>query len=523
MTTAPALSPPTRGVQPDPRRWWALTAIVACMLVLGFDGTILNVALPTMAAQLGAEAGTLQWIADSYLVVFAALMLPAGLLGDRFGRRRMLGVGLTVFLVGALVGTVATDAATVIAGRAVMGAGAALILPLSMAALPAIFPPEERSKAVGTMSAASALGMPLGPVIGGFLLDHFWWGSVFLINIPLIGAALIACRFLMPETNDPASPTVDVLTTILSIGGLGALVYGVTEGPRHGWGSPPVLGALAAAPVLLALLVLRSRRQKRPMLDLELLRHRGFLWNSVAASLVMFTFTGLLFVLPSYFQSVLGNDAFTTGLCLIPMPQGLLAASWIAPPLVKRLGRHVVIPGGLTVIAAATLVGSRTSVDDGYGFTAGWLSVVGLGFGFAMIPAMDGALGTLPRERVGTGAGLLMTLRQVAGAVGLAALGSLLAGAYRDRLDTNRLPTAVARAADDSVVSAHATAARLGDTALARSADTAYLHGMSLTLLVCGGFALLAAVLVAVFLPDTRDRTAAPATAVAAETADARE
>ncbi|MBZ4318449.1 MFS transporter [Streptomyces huiliensis] len=494
------------------------------MLVLGFDGTILNVALPTMADELGADASTLQWIADSYLVVFAALMLPAGLLGDRFGRRRMLGIGLTVFLAGALVGTVATDANVVIVGRAVMGAGAALVLPLSMAVIPAIFPPEERNKAVGTMSAASALGMPLGPIIGGFLLDHFWWGSVFLINIPLIGAALIACRFLVPETNDPASPTVDALTTILSIGGLGALVYGVTEGPRYGWGSPLVLGTLAAAVVLLALLVLRSRRQERPMLDLELLRHRGFLWNSIAASLVMFTFTGLLFVLPSYFQSVLGNDAFNTGLRLIPMPLGLLTASRIAPRLVERLGRRVVIPGGLTVIAAAAFVGSRTSVEDGYGFTAGWLSVVGLGFGFAMIPAMAGALGALPRERVGTGSGLMMTLRQTAAAVGLAALGSLLAASYRDRLDTGGLSAAAAGVADDSVVSAHATAARLGDTALARSADAAYLHGMDLTLLVCGCVALLAAALVAVFLPDghaTAPATAAaPATAVAVETPD---
>ncbi|WP_171163982.1 MFS transporter [Streptomyces sp. I05A-00742] len=523
MTTAPAISPPTTGPHPDPRRWWALVAIVACMLVLGFDGTILNVALPTMATELDADAGTLQWMADSYLVVLAALMLPAGLLGDRFGRRRMLILGLTVFLAGSLAGTLAHDATAVIAARAVMGAGAALMLPLAMAVLPALFAPEERGKAIGAVSAASALGLPLGPIIGGLLLDHFWWGSVFLINLPLIGAALVACRLLLPESGDPAAPAVDALTTVLAAGGLGALVYGVTEGPGRGWGSAPVLGTLAAAIVLLTLLVLRSRRQTRPMLDLTLLRHRGFLWNTVAASLVMFTFTGLLFVLPSYLQTVLGNDAFGTGLRMIPMPLGMLVSSRLAPLLVKRVGARLVIPGGLIVMGAGALLGSSTAVGDGYGFTALWLTVVGIGFGFAVIPAMSSALGALPRDRVGVGSGLLMTLRQVASAVGLAALGSLLTGAYTARLDTGGLPDAAAAAAGDSVMSAHLVAAKLADAALLRSADAAFLHGMNLALLVCGVIAFAAALLVGAFLPDTRERQEDPESAisVASETSDA--
>ncbi|EME98926.1 integral membrane efflux protein [Streptomyces mobaraensis NBRC 13819 = DSM 40847] len=523
MTTTPTLSPPGAGPHPDPRRWWALAAIVACMLVLGFDGTILNVALPTMATELDADAGTLQWIADSYLVVFAALMLPAGLLGDRFGRRRTLVAGLAVFLAGSLVGTFAQDAGTAIAARAVMGVGAAFVMPLAMSVLPALFTPDERGKAIGAVSGASALGLPLGPIIGGLLLDHFWWGSVFLVNVPLVGVAVVACRFLLPELKDPAAPAVDALATLLTVGGLGALVYGVTEGPDRGWTSPAVLGTLTAAVVLLTLLTLRSRRQTRPMLDLPLLRHRGFLWNTIAAALAMFVFTGLLFFLPSYLQTVRGNDAFGTGLRMIPMPVGMLIASRLAPPLTRRAGVRVVIPAGLVLLGLGALLGSRTSVGDGYAFTATWLVLAGTGVGIALIPAMDSALGALPRDRVGVGSGLLMTLRQVAGATGVAILGSMLTAAYRAHLETPRVPAAAAEAAEESVMGAHRVAAGLGDAALTRSADAAYLHGMDLALLACCGIAFAAALLVAAFLPGTRARVVTPSTAVAAETSHARQ
>lgn len=191
---------------PDPRRWWALAALVASMLTLGFDLTILNVALPTMAATLDAGTGAQQWMADAYVVVFAALMLPAGLLGDRFGRRRMLITGLGVFLAGSLVGALAGDVNAVIAARAVMGVGGALVTPLALSVLPTLFAPDERTKAVGIVSAASALGLPLGPIIGGWLLNHFWWGSVFLVNVPMAAIGIAACVFLLPETRDPSSP-----------------------------------------------------------------------------------------------------------------------------------------------------------------------------------------------------------------------------------------------------------------------------------------------------------------------------
>ncbi|MEU1517396.1 MFS transporter [Streptomyces sp. NPDC005811] len=507
----------------DPRRWWALAALVASMLTLGFDMTILNVALPTMARDLGASTGEQQWMADAYVVVFAALMLPAGLLGDRFGRRRMLITGLGIFLAGSLVGALAGDVNWVVAARAFMGVGGALVTPLALSVLPSLFGPDERTKAIGVISAASALGLPLGPIIGGWLLDHFWWGSVFLVNVPMAAIGVTACVLLLPETRDPASPRVDTLSTALTAGGLGALIYAIIEAPTRGWGDPLVLGMFGAAVALIAALVLRERRVERPMLDMALLADRGFLFNTLAATLVMFVLSGLMFVLPPYLQAVLGNDALGTGVRLLPLMGGLLVASRAAQPVVARFGPRAVVSAGLMVLAFAALLGTRTTVDSGYGFTALWLSITGFGFGFAVVPAMDGALGALPADRAGSGSGLLMTLRQVGAAIGIALLGSLLSDAFRDRLDVTGLPAGAAGTARDSVVAAHIVAEKAGSAHLAASANSAYVHGMTLALLVCGIAALVSALLAAGFLPGTTTarRTGSPQADVAAHTADA--
>ncbi|MEU9988544.1 MFS transporter [Streptomyces sp. NPDC048045] len=493
----------THDTRHDPRRWWALGALVASMLVLGFDMTILNVALPTMAEQLGATTGGQQWMADAYVVVFAALMLPAGLLGDRFGRRLMLITGLVIFLAGSLLGALAGEVNLVIAARAVMGVGAALITPLAMSVLPSLFAPDEQGKALGLVSTGSALGLPLGPIIGGWLLDHFWWGSVFLINIPMVAIGILACVLLLPETRNPASPRVDSLSTAFTVGGLGTLIYAIIEAPDRGWGDPLILGMFAAAALLITGLVLRSRQVRHPMLDMSLLTQRGFLFNTVAATLVMFVLSGLMFVLPPYLQAVLGNDTLGTGVRMLPMVLGLSVAAKFAPPLATRFGARAAVSAGLVVLAFAALLGSRTTTGSGYGFTALWLSVAGLGFGLALVPAMTGALATLPRDRAGSGSGLLMTLRQVGSAIGIALLGSLLANVFRDRLDVTGLPAPAARTAGDSVVAAHVIAHRTGSAHLAASANGAYVHGMGVVLLVCGAAALVSALLAAAFLPNT--------------------
>ncbi|MFF1708890.1 MFS transporter [Streptomyces sp. NPDC058268] len=517
VTSSPAV------IRQDPRRWWALAALVASMLVLGFDMTILNVALPTMAGQLDASTGEQQWMADGYIVVFAALMLPAGLLGDRFGRRRMLITGLGIFLVGSLVGALVDSVELVVLARAVMGLGGALVMPLAMAVLPALFAPGERTKAVGIVSAASALGAPLGPIVGGWLLDHFWWGSIFLINVPMVAIGITACVFLLPETIDPSSPKVDVTSTALTATGLGTLIYAIIEAPVRGWGDPLILCMLGGSAALITALVLRERHLARPMLDMSLLRNRGFLLNTVAATLVMFVLSGLMFVLPQYLQAVLGHDAFGTGLRMLPMMGGLLVAARGAEPVVRKFGPRAVISAGLVVLAFAAILGSRTTAASGYGFTALWLTVAGLGFGFAVVPSMDSALGALPVERAGSGAGLLLTVRQVGSAVGIALLGSLLSSVYVDRLDTGgSLPDAAADTAGQSVVAAHAVAERLGVPGLVDSADEAYIDGMVTVLLVSGIAALVTALLVAALLPKTTP-TPPDDTDMARQSEDARQ
>ncbi|MEU6847266.1 MFS transporter [Streptomyces sp. NPDC046716] len=487
--------------RPDPRRWWALGALVASMLVLGFDMTILNVALPTIAGDLGASTGQQQWMADAYIVVFAALMLPAGLLGDRFGRRRMLIGGLGVFLVASLVGALSSNVTWVIAARALMGVGGALVMPLAMSVLPSLFPRDEQTKAIGMISAASALGMPLGPIIGGWLLNHFWWGSVFVLNVPMVAIGITACLFLLPESRDPAAPKVDIVSTVLTALGLGSLIYAIIEGPGRGWSDALVVGAFAAAVVLLTALVLRERRGTRPMLDLSLLAHRGFLSSTLAATLGMFVLSGVLFLLPQYLQAVLGIDSLGTGVRIVPLMGGMLLAARLAQPLVVRFGARSVVAAALVVLAFAAFLGARTTVDSGYGFTALWLSIAGIGIAFAMIPAMGGAMAALDKDQAGRGSGLLSTVRQTGSALGVALLGALVAGAYTDRLSTAGLPGAAAELARDSVTGAHVVAGRLGDRALAASANSSYVHGMDLALIVIGVVALAAALLSAALMP----------------------
>lgn len=267
----------------DPRRWWALGALVMGVLVLGFDMTILNVALPTMATELEADTGDLQWIVDAYTIVFAAL-LPAGLLGDRFGRKKLILIGLAIFGAASLLGTFADSVGMVVAARALMGIGGALIMPLSMSILPSLFPAEERSRAISLWAAGMALGMPLGPILGGLLLQHFWWGSVFLLNVPFVVLAGIACALLLPESRDPHAGRIDAPASVFGAVGLAALVFGVIEAPRRGWGDPVVLVLAASGVLLLVALVLRETRARTPMIDFGLFRDRHFLWGSMARS-----------------------------------------------------------------------------------------------------------------------------------------------------------------------------------------------------------------------------------------------
>ncbi|XVQ15988.1 DHA2 family efflux MFS transporter permease subunit [Spirillospora sp. CA-255316] len=492
------------------RRWWGLGALALALLALGFDLTILNVALATLSDELDASTSELQWIVDSYALVFAALLLPAGLLGDRFGRKRLLLAGLALFGAASLAGALADGAGAVIAARAVMGIGAAIVMPLSMSMLPAIFPAEERTRAVAVWSASMALGLPLGPLLGGWLLENFWWGSIFLINVPMVVVGGLAVALLLPETRDPAAPRVDWAGSALSMAGLVALVYGVIEGPVRGWTDPLTLGAAGGGLALLTAFVLWERRAREPIMDMGLFRERRFVWALIAGTTGTVVMAGALFVLPQYLQVVQGNDVLGTGLRLIPMLLGLMVAGVVTERLTGRTGTKPIMVAGLFLLAAGLGLGALTDTGDGYPYTALWLSVAGLGVGLAMVPAMDTVLECLPEGQAGRGSGLVQALRQTGGALGIAGLGSLVSSVYRDGFDPGALPPEAAEAARDSIGGAAAVAARLGDTATLAAARDAYVQGMSAALAACAAGALAVAVLVAAFQPGRERERARP-------------
>ncbi|MFD5721581.1 MFS transporter [Streptomyces sp. NPDC127036] len=503
--SAPALST-------SPHRWFALAALTLSVLIVGLDGTVINVALPTMAGQLHADSSQLQWISGGYLLALSVAMLPVGLVGDRYGHKRLLLSGITLFGLASLGGAFAGSPAAVIAARAVLGLGAAAIMPMSMAILPRVFAKEELPKAIAMWTAATALGMPVGPVVGGWLLDHFWWGSVFLFNLPVAAVALVAGVWLLPrDARRSTTVPFDALGTALGGFGIIALVYGSILIPRDGWTGPSVVVSLAAAALLVTAFVVHERRHPHPIVDLGLFTDRRFLWGTLIAVFVNFAVMGILFVLPQYLQSVLGNDALGTGLRVLPLIGGLMVAATVSEFVVPRLGARIVIPAGLLLLAAGALVGATTHTSEGYGFTALWLSLTGLGFGLAVVPATSLVMGALPTDNTGSGTSLLETVQQIGAVLGVAGLGSLLGYGYLARLDTGGLPAQAAHTARDSVSGGDAVASELHDAGLAVSAHEAFVHGMSLVLTACGTIALLAAVLAALFLPgrSTGSRTVA--------------
>jgi EmrB/QacA subfamily drug resistance transporter len=429
---------------------------------------------------------------DAYVLVFAGLLLPVGALGDRYGRKRLMIVGLALFGLSSAAATFTHSAGQLIAIRAVMGIGAAILTPISLAVISVLFDDAERGKAIGVMTMGLGLGVPLGPLVGGYLLEHFWWGSIFLVNVPVAALALIAVALLVPESRDPVARQVDLPGGVLSTVGLVALVYGVIEAPARGWGNGIVLVALGTGVLMLAAFGWWQRRAAYPMIDLTLFRAPRFLWGSVAAMLASFALFGLLFVLPQYLQLVRGTDAFGAGLRLLPLMGGLIVAAGLSDRMVRAVGTKIAVSIGLTVVAAGLGWGALTGFGTGFGQVAGWLAVVGLGSGLALAPAMDAVLGTLPPDRAGSGTALTMTMRQVGAALGVAILGSVLASVYAAQAPA---------AGSASLGAAAAYAAKTGDLAVLVAGQHAYLHAMDRVLAVCAAVALLGAFLVAAFLP----------------------
>ncbi|HEY0933138.1 MAG TPA: MFS transporter [Trebonia sp.] len=534
MTARPTGSGASRGSGPAPEdapevahsagRWWALVAIAASVLVVGLDLTVLNLALPDIAVSLHASTGDLQWIADSYSLVLAALILPAGLLGDRYGRKRVLLVALVLFGASSLACAYAASTGELIGARAVLGIGAAAIFPLGLSVLPVLFTPEERPKAIAAIAGSTMLSFPIGPIVGGFLLDHFWWGSVFLINVPVVVIAVIAVAVLLPESRSARRPGIDAQGLVVSTAGLIALTYGFIKAGQDGWSDPAAVALIVAGAVILALLPAVEHRVAgrggQPLADLPLLGSAGFRWGAILATLVSFVMFGLFFALPQYFQDVHGASPLGSGLRLLPLVAGML----IGMVAGRRLkAARVIITSGYLLMATAMILGALTTVSSSTGYALVWVGLAGLGLGLVMPAAMGAALGDLSAERSGAGSALLTAMRQVGSTVGVAILGTVISNSYSHGVAAAAagLPAQAGAAVRSSVGSGVAVASQLGSSALAGTVRTAFVHGMDIMLWTCGGIAAGCALLAVVVLrmrppaagpgPDVTDQAGAAA------------
>jgi DHA2 family multidrug resistance protein-like MFS transporter len=534
MTTQPAGPSTASGSRPggdvahSARRWWALLAIAASVLVVGLDLTVLNLALPSMAVSLHASTGDLQWIVDAYSLVLAALILPAGLLGDRYGRKRLLLIALVLFGASSLACAYATSVGALIAARAVLGIGAAAIFPLALSVLPVLFDGPDRQRAVAAIGGASMLSFPIGPIVGGYLLDHFWWGSVFLINVPVVIIALVAVAFLLPESRSSARPGIDVAGLAVSTAGLVALTYGFIKAGQDGWGDVTAVVLIAAGVAALALLPLVERRVARrgghPLADLRLFRSADFRWGTILATLISFAMFGLFFALPQYFQDVRGADALGSGVRLLPLVGGMLVGmvggTRLAAPKRARDGKpaappaagpRTIVTAGYLLMAVAMGLGAFTTLGSSTAYTLAWVAVAGLGLGLVMPAAMGIALGALSAERSGAGSALLTAMRQVGSTIGVAILGTVISNSYASGVASAAagLPAQAAAAVRSSVGAGVAAAGQLGSSSLLEVVRSAFVHGMDLMLWTCGGIAVGCALLAVIFLRSRQGGAAA--------------
>jgi EmrB/QacA subfamily drug resistance transporter len=518
VTSAPPSHPQLTGgtarrLWPDghPRRKQILLVLCLSLLAGVIDNTVLNTALPTLARVMHAGTSSLQWIVDAYTLCFASLLIPAGALGDRYGRRFSLIGGLGVFALGSLAAAFAPNASVLIVDRIVMGFGAAFVMPATLSILNAVFPPRERAQAIAAWSAVAGVGVIIGPTLGGFLLAHFWWGSVFLVNVPIVVVALAGVLWVVPETAEPGRRSLDVVGTLLVGGALVAVVDAVIEAPTRGWTGLGTLAEAAGGLVALAIFVWWELRVDQPLIDLRIFSSRAFSAASGSITVTFFALFGSLFVFTQYLQLVHGYSPLSAGVRALPFAFATGAVSPLSPVLARRLGNRAVISAGLALMGLGLLDLSTAQVGTGYPALALAVAIMGAGMGLVMAPASSTIMTTVPAHQASAGSAVNDTIREVGGTLGVAVVGSLAAAVYRSRLTTrlatHHAPGFVVHIATGSIAAADAVGTSIGGVRgdeILRAAHDTFTTAMALGMRVAGGIAVAGAVAAIVVIPRSR-------------------
>ena len=499
----------------------ALAVICLSAFVVSVDATIVNVALPTLSRELDADTAQLQWIVDAYTLVMAGLMLSAGSLSDRYGRRGFLSAGLALFAITSAVAAQVDTADALIWGRAAMGVGAAVIFPATLALITNIFTdPVPRAKAIGLWAAMVGVGVAAGPITGGWLLENFWWGSIFLVNVPIAAVAIVGGLLFVPTSRDPAAPPVDVPGLVLSAIGVTALVYTIIEAPNVGWTSGRTIAGFVVAAVVLTAFALWELRTPHPMLDVSVFANRRFSGGSLAITAGFLTLFGFIFVITQYFQFIKSYSAFETGVRLLPVAVSIAVGSVVGPRIVEKIGTTAVVSSGLAIFAAG--LGWASTVDAGtpYLEIAMQMLLLGGGLGLTLAPATEAIMGSLSADKAGVGSGVNDTTRELGGTLGVAIVGSVFASIYSGRLGSDSvitaLPGEVRSTMERSIAAAHEVIGQLpaGMDGVRAAVDNAFLDGLQVGSLVCAAIALGAAVVVAVLLPARARQSTSTATEI---------
>ncbi len=507
MATTTRPHPPAR-TGPSPHRWWTLAVLCLSLLIVFIGNSSLNVALPTLSRELHASESQLQWVVAAYSLVFAGLLFSSGALGDRYGRKGALQLGLVLFLVGAVLASLSNDMWQLIASRALMGAAAAFIMPSTLSIIINVFDPHERPKAIAIWASITGAAGGFGPLVSGFLLGHFWYGSIFLINVPIIVLALVAGHFLVPTSRDPEEASLDPIGAVLSIIGVVALVYGLIEAPDKGWLSSTTLISFAIAIVVLGAFMVWELRVDEPMVDMHYFKNPAFSTGTGGMILMFLSLYGVLFLLTQYLQLVHGYSALNAAVRLLPIALVMLVVAPLTPKFSRRIGAHRVVSLGMLFVAFGFVMFTVLGITTSYALMMVALIPLSCGIALTMSPMTASIMAAVPARRAGAGSAMNDASRELGAALGIAVLGSIAASKYAHQLDKviGGLSSSMQTAASKSLAGALGVATQLHppkSTALIVGAKQAFVDGMHVAAVVGVVLALLAAVLTYKFLPHS--------------------